>query len=263
MKIILFIALWVGLFYVLNANSHRLPERMRVFIRWIHSQTFELFAILILGFWRLISLFRPTQPSSKGSGRPILLVHGYLDGSYVWSLFQKRLEKEELGPIYTVDLGHPFQGIHTYAKKVEKVALRIYKETGRSDPMLIGHSMGGIVSAFYAVELAPRGNSLQIITIGSPLKGTVVAHIGVGQSAREMEPDSKLIQELQKKLEARSDIEFYHIATKTDLLVIPYTSALLRNDPLSHYVLEDIGHVSLLLSRRVAKEVCRVYRTRP
>lgn len=85
-----------------------------------------------------------------------------------------------MGPIYTIDLGSPFLSIEEYAEKVKEKAKQIAHETGHTKLALIGHSMGGLVSAYYAIHLAPEGSIRSVITLGSPMQGTKVAFFGVG-----------------------------------------------------------------------------------
>ena len=111
--------------------------------------------------------------------------------------------------------------------------------------------MGGIISTYYALQVPEK--DLRIITIGSPLKGTYVAKMGLGRCAREMEIGSKLMQRIQQ---AENHQSLYHIGTTTDQLVVPFHSAFLTADPLKTFLFHDLGHISLLFSPRIAKKIC-------
>ena len=252
-SILLAIPAWVGLVYGLNTCSKNSAHRFKKPIQWAHALTFELFTMLILSFWRATSRSKDVP---TGNARPILLIHGYFNGAYVWKFHQKRLEKAGLGPVYTLDLGHPFQSIHNYVQRVQEKAKQIEMETGKSQLTLIGHSMGGLVGALYASTLAPKGSIAKIITLASPFGGTLMAFLGIGRSAKEMRLGSTFLQELQDALGKRPDLEFYHIATKTDEIVVPYSSSLIGSRQEKRLILEDVGHASLLLSSRVSRKLC-------
>ncbi len=225
-------------------------------IRWIYAQTIELFALLmvvVLCCAQLVS--RRQMKPIGGKGRPILLVHGYLNAGAVWIFHRRFLAKRGLGPIYTIDLGSPLHSIRSYAQRVHEKAQEIARETGRADLTLIGHSMGGLVSYYYALKLAARGSVHQVITIASPLQGTHAAKIGLGRCAREMEIGSDLIQEIGRAVEGRRDTTFYNIATRTDELVIPYSSSFLHSTPDHQRLFDDLGHASLLFSKRVSEQM--------
>jgi triacylglycerol lipase len=209
---------------------------------------FEIFAIL----GDLILRSIPFRQTTKGEGQPILLVHGYLHNGNVWLVQKKRLEALGFGPIYTIHLGHPFQSLEAMAEKVKLKAAWIAKETGRNDLILIGHSMGGLVSVLYATRMAPKGTVTDVITLASPLSGTPVAKLGVGKSAREMEPHTQILIDLRKAIHERKEIRFFHIATLGDLIVPGDTAAFLEN---RHFIIEDLGHEGLLYSRRVTAKI--------
>ncbi len=241
---------YLGGIQLLNALAPHFPPRLARIIRWTHAMTFECFAFLGVLLLRLVPQ-RKSRPSGKG--QPILLVHGYVNSGSVWTLQKKKLEALGLGPIYTINLGHPFRSIRTYAEKIQAEAKMIAEETGRKDLILIGHSMGGVVSCWYATQLAPPGTVTDVITIASPLGGTPVARIGWGVNAREMECNSPLLQELKTAMSQKKGIRFHHIATQSDQLVVPGASAALTDN--LHFIFEDIGHASLLYSNRVAKQI--------
>lgn len=243
-SVVAFLFGWVGALIALEPLLSRYQT-----LQWIRAMTFESIAFLGTLLLRLI----PFRVLTRGAGRPILLIHGYVNHGSVWAPLKRQLEALHLGPIFTVNLGHPFRSIREYAEKVKQRAAEIALETGRSDLILIGHSMGGLVASWYATQLAAPQTVTDVITIASPLAGTHIARIGFGQNAREMEPDSPFIQELQAAIGQNTEIRFYHIATKTDQLVVPYVSAVIaKND---HFIFNDIGHASLIFSKKVAHKI--------
>lgn len=248
---LLFLLCIASTLYLLNALTPSLPKPIRRFIQWSHAIFFECFVLLGVVFSRI---FRRRLRGATGAsdGCPILLVHGYLNDSRVWRYFIRNLTG--LGPVYTIDLGHPFKSIKEYAEKVKAKALEIEKATGRKELILIGHSMGGLVSAWYAMRLAEPGKVTHVITIASPLSGTPVARIAIGPNGREMERNSALIQELQQAIAQNDQIHFYHIASQSDLLVVPGISALLGKSD-RHLIIEDLGHASMLYSKRVCDQI--------
>jgi triacylglycerol lipase len=244
---------WISIAWMANRAIHLIPAKCKSVVRWLYSQTFEILILIFLGFLRIFSLFQKDSVPTSSPGHPILLVHGYLHAGFVWLFHKRRLSRLGFGPIYTIDLGHPFRSIRDYAYLVEKKARQIELETGSSELTLIGHSMGGLVSAYYATKLARPASVVKVITIASPLQGTAVAKIGIGRCAREMECRSTLIQEIDVAIRG-SKIPFYHMATKTDQIVFPYTSSL-RGSPKHQYIVEDVGHASLLFSSRIATKL--------
>jgi len=237
---------------LLNRLAPELPSWAARPVHWVHALVFEVLAFGAVALLRLV----PGNLSTKGSGsKPILLVHGYCNHGSVWFYLQRMWAKTGVGPVYTINLGHPFRSIREYAEHIACRAAEIRAETGHSELILIGHSMGGLVSAFYAAKLAQPGTVTAVITLGSPLGGTHMAQLALGPNGREMRRASVFVSELKTLMAAKANIRFYHLGTKTDQLVIPSEAALLGNDPAREFVLDDIGHASLLFSPRVAAKV--------
>jgi triacylglycerol esterase/lipase EstA (alpha/beta hydrolase family) len=140
--------------------------------------------------------------------------------------------------------------MNEYARAVKTFATQIQEETGQPNLILIGHSMGGIISSMVAMEEPDAICS--VITIGSPMNGTHLAKLGLGQNAREMERESQCLLHLNEQLKAKTNTQFYHMGTKTDQIVIPAHSALRGSCPENEFLFEDLGHASLLFSPRVA-----------
>lgn len=232
---------------------------LKQLMKWVYAQALEGPVLFFVFFWGFLnSFYRRQKPPVSNKGCPIFLIHGYLNTGSVWDV-QKiflRGSGKGLGPFYTLDLGSPFSSIESHAQTVAKQAEQIAKETGRSELILVGHSMGGLVSLCYALTMAPPGFVSKIITIGSPLQGTHVAKIGLGKAAREMERGSSFVKELEL-LSKGTTIPIYHIGTKTDQIVIPYESSFYPGPKKRCLLLSDIGHASLLFSKRVANQLAK------
>jgi pimeloyl-ACP methyl ester carboxylesterase len=239
----------LALLRILNSAAVSFPTFIAKPIHWVHAMTFELFALIAVIFLRLLSFVHSFEgPVGPKEGTPILLVHGYVNSASVWIYIRQFLAKGGFGPIYALSLGSPFASIRDHAKKVAARAEQIRRETGKSELILIGHSMGGLVSSYYATQLAPFDSVQKLITIASPLKGTYMAKLALGANGREMEPRSPFLKEL-------THIPCYNIGTKTDQLIVPASSSLLGTDPTHHMMFEDLGHASLLYSPRVASQL--------
>jgi len=246
---------WMGAIRLLNSIAPKLlfPR----LIHWIYAMTFEALALCAANGGKVI----PVRKKTSGNGRPILMVHGYLNNNSVWRFQKRRLEALRVGPIYTIRLGNPFSSLWTHMDTMHTKVRAIAKETGRKDLILIGHSMGGLVSCLYAMQRAEPKSVTDIITIGSPFLGTPVARFFPGANAREMEPGSSLLKEIVQGIERNQTTRFYHIGSKSDQLVIPGASAVLAQNP--HMLYEDLGHASFTYSTRVTEKLYEWLTNRP
>lgn len=241
-------ALGMGLLY--KRVVPYLPPTLQNIAHQIHSCVLELMAFFIVASTYFVDLTkRNAELSTKEKKQPILLVHGYLHNSSAWLYFKKRLEAENMGPVWTINLGNPFQSIDDYAEKVGRVVDEMFKQT-QQPVRLVGHSMGGIVSSI--ASFSREGTVSKVVTIGSPLEGTYLGRLGFGKCAQEMHFGSSFLN-IFKDHKAAS-VSYYHISSKADYVVFPRSSADFRSDPnpkVDRYQVEDIGHISLLFSDRV------------
>lgn len=244
----------LGTIKLLNRAAAYLPSPLERMIRWVHALAFEALAFIFDLFVRPFA-YLPEKPLSPGKGKPILLVHGYSHNRSAWFWFKRRLAQKNIGPIYTINLGNPLASIEEHASSVAKMAQKIEEETGKTELILIGHSMGGLVNECYAKRMAPPGKVTDLVAIGAPLGGTYTAYLGVGKSAKQMKTGSAFIRQMRDPSLYPDIPRIFHIATKTDLLIVPYTSALQGRKEETHLLIEDLGHLSLIYSSRVVDKI--------
>lgn len=197
------------------------------------------------------------SPPAAANQTPILMLNGYMSFGAIWHYQKQAISNAGLGPIYSINVGTG-KSIEHYAKQVKNKVLEIQEKTGSNDLTLIGHSKGGLVASYYTVHLASRikSNVKNLITIGTPLKGTPMARLGIGTDAKQMRPNSEFAKDLRKKLRENWDkTRVYHIASKTDQ-VVPYESAFLSRIQKSRFLkLNNLGHRGLVFSTRVSKQI--------
>ncbi len=232
-----------------NYTSHFSKSNQKK-IDQLYAFATEIFEILSSGANYFSAYWKPIE-NVEPKGRPILLVHGYLHNASGWTRMLKRLSKiEGIGPIYTINLGHPFLPLSEYAKRVDAKAKEIQRASGRDDLVLIGHSMGGVVSSLYATKLASEGSVTDVFTLGSPLSGSRLARmLGVGPSGREMRPDAPLLAEIRNSMNTNQKIRFYHAGSDADLLVSADSALSGCGKQLR---VTDLGHLGMLTSKKIA-----------
>ncbi len=176
---------------------------------------------------------------------PVLLVHGYLCNRGLWWWMRRRLR--ELGAaVATINLEPPFGDIERFAEQLHIRIEALLEETGGDRLVLVGHSMGGLVSRAY---LRRYGSTrvAKLITLASPHHGTRMARFDLGFDARQMEPNHPWIQEL-----ARNEpvpVPTLSIWSLGDEFVVPAESSRLAGA--REQVLPTIGHLSLVLAPTV------------
>lgn len=239
----------IGPATLLKKYSHCFSEEGQKRIDQFYAFTTEIFEMLSSGSKYPLAYCKKLENVEK-KGRPILLVHGYLHNASGWIHFLKRLGDMGFGPVYTINLGHPFLPLSEYAKRIEAKAEEIRLANQRDDLVLIGHSMGGVVSSLYATKLAQKSRVTDVFTLGSPLAGSNLANtLGVGPSGRELRPGAPLLAEIRDAIQAKKEtIRFYHAGSEADLLVSADSALSGCGKQLR---VTDLGHMQFLTSEKI------------
>ncbi len=197
--------------------------------------------------------FFPLPGARQHGPRPIIVIHGYAMNRANFVPLAYRLARVGLGPIIGFEywtLGRVAAGARQLAWFVEHVQT----VTGAPQVDIIGHSMGGVVGRYYVQLLGGDGAVANLITIGTPHIGTAVSELGVGHPARELLVGSTLVQRLSFAPPPR-DTRVTMIFSHADALVPASTQDALQIPRSERIVYDDLGHVSMLGSRRVARDI--------
>jgi hypothetical protein len=206
-----------------------------------------------------VSAVRPVGflglPGRRGAGpRPVILLHGYAMGRSNFLLLASRLAKAGLGPIVGFEywtLGKTASAARRLGTLIEEVRER----TGATTVDLVGHSMGGVVARYYVTLGGGDGVVANLVTLGSPHAGTDASAIGIGRPIRELLGGSSLLTRLAAAPPpARTRMTV--IWSRGDALVPGEREARPRGRGVEdEVVFDDLGHLGLLASRRVAAAI--------
>jgi len=215
----------------------------------------EIFCIFMAAFLKPFKnkALKASAHALKSKKPVIILVHGYLHNQTAWYWFKRQLEKADIGPVYTVNLTPFYAPIEQLATCIEAKIRSLQDSIATENLILIGHSMGGLVSSYYAENVTPHKIGL-VITLASPLQGTLLANLGFGKCVKQMQLNAPFTKNLLKKI-VNSTIPYLHIASKLDNIIVPWENAM---PPLAHhntYVVDDLGHLSFLISPKIIQIV--------
>lgn len=200
----------------------------------------------------------------EDSGRPILLVHGFMGTRGSMFPLEQRLVEEgycvfsfNLGVINTRDIRSSAFQIH---RKIEA----ILAQTSVKELDIIGHSMGGLIGLYYIKKLGGARRVKRLIMMGTPVNGTWIALAGVAMlgvwsaSTWQLLPRSSFLDELhQGPIPDGVDV---HTLTAVRDWVCPPRSTRLRGAQ-AHSI--ALGHSSLVISPEVYKHIINIFRGLP
>jgi triacylglycerol esterase/lipase EstA (alpha/beta hydrolase family) len=194
--------------------------------------------------WRAIpDLLQSNLPSSSAgpSRRGVVFLHGFVCNRGFWNPWLARLRALE-HPFIAVNLEPVFGSIDDYVPAVDAAVERMRQATGMP-PVLVCHSMGGLVARAWL--RATRGDDRvhHIITIGSPHQGTLLGRLSQVKNARQMHSGSVWLRDLARDRDAGRRALFTCWYSNCDNVVFPASLAMLEGA--DNRLVRGIGHVGL------------------
>jgi pimeloyl-ACP methyl ester carboxylesterase len=181
----------------------------------------------------------------------VIVLHGYAMNRANYVPLAYRMARAGLGPILGFEywtLGRIAAGARQLGWFIDDVLA----QTGADSVDVIGHSMGGVVARYYVTFAGGDGIVKNLVTLGSPHGGTDVSSLGIGHPTRELLLGSKLVTRLAAA-PAPAHTNLTVVWSRGDALVPAAVQRPIAGAETIIY--DDLGHVALLGSRRVAQLV--------
>lgn len=191
---------------------------------------------------------RPVPSADAGERMPVLLLHGYFCNRALWHPLAGRLAARG-HPVAAIDLEPPFGPIDAYADTIAAAIDTLCRDTGRSQVVVVAHSMGGLAAR---AALRRHGDAAvaRLVMLGTPHRGTVLAVAGHGRNVAQMRRGSRWLAELSASEDAARRARMTVVLTHHDNIVVPQADQTL---PGARTVeLSGLGHVALATDPAVA-----------
>lgn len=202
--------------------------------------------------WRRLPDTLTAPPASVPA---VVLIHGFFCNRGFWLPWMKQLQAQGI-PYVSVNLEPIFGSIDDYAPIVDDAVMRATALTGRA-PTLICHSMGGLAARAWMAATPGAALRVQnIITIGTPHRGTWLARFSHLTNGRQMRHDCDWQQTLVARELAlhpqRHAEQFVCWYSNTDNIVFPASTATLPGA--DNRLVRGAAHVALAFHPRVMAE---------
>ncbi len=193
----------------------------------------------------------------EAAGTPIILIHGVIDNRSVFALLQRALRRRGYGRIVTVNYSPLSDDIRAVAKRLDRVVEDVVHATGYERVHIVGHSMGGLIGRYYVQRMGGDSRVHTLVTLGSPHSGTLPATWVPHPIARQMRPDSDVVQEFNEPA-PNCTTRTVSIWSDLDLMIVPKRSARIEHPDLAvrNVFVRGVGHMSLPVDGRVIHEIC-------
>jgi pimeloyl-ACP methyl ester carboxylesterase len=185
---------------------------------------------------------------------PVLLVHGYGANKSNWLFLDRQLRHTGFERIHALNYNPLRETVPEIAGRCTLRARELMEHFGTDRVHLIGHSCGGVVVR-YAVQLSGLEGVDTCVTIAAPHQGSPLAKLAPCATARSLAPDSALLRRLHGSAR-HLPTRFVAYYSNVDVLV-PGRRAMILEPALAatNVLVRDEGHLSIMLSRRMASSV--------
>lgn len=124
--------------------------------------------------------------------------------------------------------------------------------------ILLGFSMGGIVSRYYLQRLGGLERVKQFISISTPHQGTLTAYLNRKPAGRQLRPRNEFLADLNRDAARLQQVNHISLWTPFDLMILPATSS--KIDHGRNIIIPALAHYLVLFSKRcwtVVEQICR------
>lgn len=179
---------------------------------------------------------------------PLLLIHGYGCSRAAWWWLRRRLEAAGWC-VVTINLEPLYTNIDHYVEPLARRIDEVLAQSGATQLILVGHSMGGLVARAYLRRHGAARVRL-LVTLGTPHGGSELARFGIGENARQMRPGSAWLAAL-----GAPPVDTLTIYSVHDNYVLPPENLELAGA--QRCTLAHLGHLAMLFSPRVAEALLK------
>lgn len=256
-------ALVLGIQFVLLWVAHGDDPTPRATVgQLVRAWIGEVKAALVVFCWR--QPFRSRRwpdllPDDARGRRGVLLVHGFVCNRGIWNRWLSGLHASKV-PFVAVNLEPVFGSIDNYVPQVEEAARQLESCTGLP-PVVVAHSMGGLVLRRWWAEHGDETRVHRAITIGTPHTGTWLARMAMSTNSREMRRPSPWLQSLASREPAERARRYVCYYSHCDNVVFPAEAAILPGADNRH--LTAVAHVAMVDDPRPWEELQRVLAAGP
>ena len=192
-----------------------------------------------------------TGESTGATGRGVVLLHGFVCNRGLWTPWLRELQRRDIRFV-AVNLEPAFASIDAYAAQVDAAVRQIAQATGQP-PLLVCHSMGGLVARAWLRAGSHEGRVHHVVTLGSPHHGTRAGDIRFSLralvNAGQMCVGSSWLRELARDEPASRHRLFTCFYSNCDNIVFPASTATLLGA--DNRLVPGCAHLALVLDRSV------------
>lgn len=186
----------------------------------------------------------PAPDAESGALPPIILIHGLNNNAAVWLYLGHKLRGAGYN-ISTYTYSSLFVPLESIINRLDAHISEVERLSPGRKPVIIAHSLGGILTRAWLMRAGNRGRLAGLITIGTPHGGSKLAVLAPGALAKNLLPGSSLIASLREAGELPG-FPCTALASPMDEAVLPATNLLPPEEGWKLRISAPVGHFSML-----------------
>jgi pimeloyl-ACP methyl ester carboxylesterase len=245
-------AQFVALRFVRQHDLEESPKAMTLCHAWLR----EVVNAARVFFWRQPFRWdawpdRPVMDAALAPRRGIVFVHGFLCNRGLWNPWLEQLQENGDGFV-AVSLKPVVASIDDYIPQLEAAVKKMTEGTGKA-PILVCHSMGGLVARAWLRAHGQGHRAHHIITLGTPHSGTWLARFSHTISGLQMQQSSQWLEQLERDEPPGRRRLFTCFYSDCDNIVFPVANATLSGS--RNRLVPGVGHLTLAFEQAVMEDV--------
>ncbi len=180
-------------------------------------------AALLLGAAGIVDpIFRLIRGKNKDGGElpPVLLIHGLYHNRSGWMYFQRHLRRAGFNKIHALGYASRNAAVKSLTEKVDAAVNELERRHPGQKPLLVGHSLGGLLIRNWLAEEENQRRVLGAVTLGAPHRGSKMAALAFGKLGKSLLPTNPLFADLART-EAPASISCVSLVSEADIMVLP------------------------------------------
>ena len=224
------------------------------------SQLFS-FAIYLSGtilqYWR-----KKTPKAPDHAEAPVIMVHGLFHNSTAWVLFRHWFKKAGITNCATFFYSSR-KDFDTISRELDTYLTMVLNKYPDSKPVLIGHSLGGLLLRNWLASSDRATDVSGLITLGTPMLGSKLATFSATALGQQLAYNGTLIQQIETREQGTHTppVPCFALYSPVDNMVLPQESvatppegwSIIKTTPVSHLAMLNNKTIATLVSGIVTK----------
>ena len=195
-----------------------------------------------LGFAK--RLWKPS-PSPSCSRPPVLLVHGLYHNASAWYLYKWWLKRRGYEKVFSWSFNTLKYDFWELADQLKEVVREASGLCGGEPVILMGHSMGGLLTRAAIADPATAKLVRAAVILGAPNHGSKLSALAFGRLGRSIKHNGELVTRLNA-MPAPRNMPKLNLYSALDNMVLPTSSLEVPEKGWIQSETAPISHVSML-----------------